>query len=51
MLVEEGLSIFMAGDENKKATVKSRSFSSSGIDLHSSRKRSINVNYRNVRNP
>ena len=30
MLVEEGPNdIFMAGDENQKATVKSRSFSSS----------------------
>ena len=41
--------IFMAGDENQKATVKSRSFNSSGINLHSSRKRSIKVNYRNSR--
>ena len=49
-LVDKGENdIFMAGDENQKATVKYRSFNASGINIHSSRKKEIKVNYRNSR--
>ena len=49
-LVDKGENdIFMAGDENQKATVKFRSFNASGINIHSSRKKEIKVNYRNSR--
>jgi len=47
-LTAEGVNdIFMAGDENQKASVKFRSFNLSGIKVPESRKKLIKKNYRN----